>query len=253
MDKKAYIRKIAIFVLVLLPFALIGGYFTGVYGYEELTPKMKELILEQVGSQTTFYIISTLQTCLYAVVLGAIGYILSQKLGLMRKFRIEAKPLIATLIITLVCGIVLSLDNFIFSKSIPQIAEMYGHKPSLEYWIASIFYGGVIEEVMMRLFLMSLISFILWRLLFKQSETAPVKVLIFANVVTALIFAAGHLPATVQMFGTITPLILFRCFLLNGFGGICFGHIYRKYGIHYAMISHAGAHIVWKTLWVLFI
>lgn len=253
MEKREYIKKIAIFVAAIFPIALIGGIFTGIYGFEELTPEMQSLIVEQVGSKEMYYVVATMQSVLYAVILGALGYILSQKLGLMRAFRFEKKPLITTLILTLVCGGVLSTDNFLFSRSIPQIAQMYEHKPSLEYWLASITYGGVIEEVMMRLFVMSLVAFVVWKVGFRKSEKVPTGVLIAANIVAALLFAAGHLPATVQMFGEITPLILFRCFLLNSFGGVCFGYLYRRYGIQYAMLAHAGTHIVWKTLWVLFI
>lgn len=253
MEKKEYIKKVVLFVIALLPFAVIGGFFTGVYGFEELMPDMQQMILEQVGSKEIFYVIATLQTITYAVVMGALGYILSQKLGLMRPLRIEKKPVITTVALTLVCGIILSTDNFLFSKQIPQIAEMYTKKPSFEYWMASVFYGGVIEEVMMRLFVMSLLSFVMWKLFFRKSEAVPTGVLIAANMIAALLFAAGHLPATVRMFGEITPLILFRCFLFNSMGGLCFGYLYRKHGIHYAMMSHAGAHIVWKILWVLFI
>ncbi|MGB4004952.1 MAG: CPBP family glutamic-type intramembrane protease, partial [Halanaerobiales bacterium] len=66
-------------------------------------------------------------------------------------------------------------------------------------------------------------------------------------------FAAGHLPATVTIFGELTPLILFRCFLLNGAFGLFFGWLYYKYGIQYAMISHAMLHIVSKFIWSVFI
>ena len=50
------------------------------------------------------------------------------------------------------------------------------------------------------------------------------------------------------MFGTLAPLVLLRCFLLNGGLGLVFGWLYRKYGIQYAMIGHAGAHIISKLI-----
>lgn len=49
------------------------------------------------------------------------------------------------------------------------------------------------------------------------------------------------------------PLLLLRCFLLNGGFGLMFGRIYRKYGIQYAMVSHAVLHIVSKSIWLIFI
>lgn len=53
-------------------------------------------------------------------------------------------------------------------------------------------------------------------------------------------------------FGGLTPLLVVRCFLLNGAFGLVFGWLYRKYGIQYAMLSHALLHIVSKTIWLIF-
>ena len=120
-------------------------------------------------------------------------------------------------------------------------------------WIASVLYGGVIEEVMLRLFVMSLIAWALWKLIFRKEKIAPEGVIIAANVIAAVLFAAGHLPATAVLFGTLSPLILLRCFLLNGGFGLVFGRLYRKYGIQYAMIAHALVHVVSKVIWTVFI
>jgi membrane protease YdiL (CAAX protease family) len=76
--------------------------------------------------------------------------------------------------------------------------------------------------------------------------------LIAANVVSVVLFAAGHLPATNALMG-LTPMIIFRCFLLNGGIGLMFGWLYRKYGLRYAMIAHGGCHVVSKLIWILFI
>ena len=45
---------------------------------------------------------------------------------------------------------------------------MYGEKPSFAYWMASVLYGGVIEEIMMRLFMMSLIVYVAWKVFFQS-------------------------------------------------------------------------------------
>ena len=92
----------------------------------------------------------------------------------------------------------------------------------------------------------------LWKLFFRSREAVPAGVLVAANAIAALMFAAGHLPATALLFGGLTPMLLFRCFLLNGGFGLLFGRIYRKYGIQYAMVAHALAHIVSKLIWFLF-
>ena len=109
----------------------------------------------------------------------------------------------------------------------------------------------MIEEVMLRLFMMSLIAYIAWKIFFRKEPIPPTGVIIAANIIAALLFAAGHLPSTMQMFGQITPMIMVRCFLLNGVAGLVFGYLYRKYGIQYSMMAHAGAHIVWKIIWII--
>lgn len=77
-------------------------------------------------------------------------------------------------------------------------------------------------------------------------------VLAAANVITALLFAAGHLPATYLLLG-LSPLIVFRCFLLNGGIGLLIGYLYRKHGLGYAMIAHGGCHVVSKLIWIFFV
>ena len=115
----------------------------------------------------------------------------------------------------------------------------------------AVFYGGVIEEVMMRLFFMSLLALLGWKLFFRSRAYPPKRVLILANMIAALLFAAAHMPATQMQLGELTPLILLRCFLLNGAFGLLFGRIYRKYGIQYAMLSHVLFHVVSRTIWLL--
>ncbi len=245
-------KKPLLFVLALVPVAIVGGYFTGVYGWTALTDEVKGQILAQIGNNLSLYYgITALQTVIYAVICGFFGYLLSDKTGLMKPVRFEKKPMMVTIGMTLFTGLVLSTDLFYFRNRIPQVAAMYQGKPSFAYWMASVFYGGVMEEVMLRLFMMSLIVFLSWKIFFRKEAEPPAGVVIAANIIAALLFAAGHLPATLQTFGGITPMLLLRCFLLNGAVGLVFGSLYRKYGIQYSMMAHAGAHIVWKIIWII--
>ena len=245
-------KKPLLFVLALVPIAIIGGYFTGVYSWTELTDDVKSQILAQTGNNLSlYYLLTTIQTLIYALIFGFFGYILSEKTGLMKALRFEKKPMMVTIGMTLFTGLVLCTDLFYFRNHIPQVAAIYQGKPSFSYWMASVLYGGMIEEIMLRLFMMSLIAYIAWKFFFRREPIPPTGVIIAANIIAALLFAAGHLPSTMQMFGEITPMILLRCFLLNGAGGLVFGYLYRKYGIQYSMMAHAGAHIVWKIIWII--
>ncbi len=245
-------KKPLLFVLALVPIAIVGGYFTGVYGWTELTEDVKSQIMVQTGNnQSLVYLTATVQTLAYALICGFFGYILSDKIGLMKPVKFEKKPVMVTVGMTLFIGLVLCTDLFYFRNHIPQVDAMYQGKPSFAYWMASVLYGGVIEEILMRLFIMSLIVYAAWKIFFRIEANPPTGVIIAANIITALLFAAGHLPSTMQMWGEITPMILLRCFLLNGAGGLVFGYLYRKYGIQYSMMAHAGAHIVWKIIWII--
>lgn len=246
------VKRALLFTLCLLPVAVIGGWFTAQYSIASLDAEILEMAIQQVGSIELLTLITVIQVVIYAVVCGIFGYIVADKLGLIRPFRFGKKETLITLLLGALSGAVLSADAFTFAKFIPEVEASYETASSFDatVWIASILYGGVIEEVMMRLFVMSLLALIGWKLFCKKEDKVPEKVLIISNIISAMVFAAGHLPSTAQIFGTLTPMILFRCFLFNGTFGMVFGWLYRKYGIQYAMLSHMLAHIVSRTIWI---
>lgn len=246
-------KKALRFALCLLPIGLIGGWFTAEMTLSSLDPAMVEEAVRQMGSLEAFKAAGTVTGVLYTVVCGFFGYILAEKIGLMRPFRFQKAILVRVLLISALCGAVFSLDAWTFAKWIPQLKDTYASAGSFDatVWIASFLYGGVTEEIMMRLFLMSLLALLGWKLFFRREEQVPVKVLIAANIIAALAFAAGHLPGTAQMFGELTPMLLIRCFLLNGTAGLLFGRFYRKYGIQYAILAHMLFHLVSRTIWLI--
>jgi membrane protease YdiL (CAAX protease family) len=97
---------------------------------------------------------------------------------------------------------------------------------------------------------MSLIVFIISKILRKKE--IPDIVFVVANIISALLFVAGHLPSTATM-TTLTPILIIRCFLFNGGIGLAFGYLYRKYNIRYAMISHGLCHLIADTLMIIFV
>ncbi|MFT9820331.1 type II CAAX prenyl endopeptidase Rce1 family protein [Lysinibacillus sp. NPDC056185] len=87
----------------------------------------------------------------------------------------------------------------------------------------------------------------------KDKETIAVWIFVVVNSVSALLFAAGHIPATVAMFGGLNTLVLVRCFLLNGISGMVFGWLYQKLGLQYAMMAHALGHAFHHVIFVYFL
>ena len=249
-----FIRKYWKTLLFFAVVGLVGGFFTGIYMLDSYPDEMQQQILAQGLTATTLGLVSAMQSAGYGIVLGAAGIFLGKKTGLWKdENSVTGKPLCITAVIAVIGGFALILpDLLFFGKYVPMIMDSYAVKPTVPYMLAAVLYGGVIEEVMLRLFMMSLVAFLLHKLFGKKTETPATGILIAANVVAALLFAAGHLPATAATMG-ITPMILFRCFLLNSGFGLLFGWLYRKYGLRYAMLAHGGCHVISKLIWILFV
>ena len=246
-------RKPLLFTLCLIPIAAVGGWFTAQMSIASIDEEVLATAIQQVGSKEIGMLIITLQTVIYAVICGFFGYIVADKIGLIRPFRLDKKKTLITLLAGALCGMILSADAFTFAKLLPELTDSYEASGRFDAptWIASILYGGVIEEVMMRLFFMSLTALVGWKLFCRKENAVPEKILVISNIIVAVLFAATHLPATVQLFGHLTPMLICRCFLMNGAFSIVFGRLYRKYGIQYAMLAHILAHIVSRTIWLI--
>ncbi|MCE7698673.1 MAG: CPBP family intramembrane metalloprotease [Methanobacterium paludis] len=139
-------------------------------------------------------------------------------------------------------GVLIILLSFLFTpvSSIFQNAEI-----SVPIWkgILASFYGGIGEEILLRLFLMTLVVWIIFKIK-KTADGKPTDIGIWlAIIISAVIFGLGHLPITGTI-TSITPLIVVRAVLLNGVGGIIFGWLYWKKGLESAMIGHFSADIV---------
>ena len=240
------------YIIFLATFGLIGGYFVTLYSIQTLNKELLDEVIVQAGSLDLVILVSTIQSLIYTIVFGLFGKTLAKKIGLWREISFKQNENIELILCLLVSGIAFILiDYCIFGQFLAPVKELYLTKPTIECIIASITYGAVTEEILLRLFAMSLIV-VIFKRLFKCEENND-KILIISNIISSIIFAALHLPATYLTFGEINILILFRCFLMNGAFGLLFGRLYRKYGIYYAMIAHAGLHIVSKLIWLLFI
>lgn len=247
---KTYWKTVLFFVVI----GLVGGFFTGIYMLDGYPVELQRQILEQGITKPILGLVSALQSAGYGLVCGVLGILLGKKTGLWKDERaITRQPLVAAFVVAVVGGLALILlDILYFGRFNQAIMDSYASKPSVAYMLAAVLYGGVIEEVMLRLFNMSLVAFLLHKLFWRKQEQTPVAALVAANILSALLFAAAHLPATQMMMG-LTPMIIFRCFLLNGGIGLLLGWLFRKYGLRYGMIAHAGCHLVSKLIWILFI
>ena len=247
---KSYWKTLAFFTAA----GLIGGFFVGLYLLDSYPAEVVEEITAQGFTPLLAGLVTAYQAAGYGLVLGALGIVLAKKVGLWKDEKhFEKKPLAAAVIVAVAGGLGIILPDLLyFGNFVPAIRDSYLVKPNAATIIGSVIYGGVIEEVMLRLFLMSLIALILHKIFGRGKAQPSSAVLVVSNIIAALLFAAGHLPTTAVLMG-ITPMILLRCFLLNGTFGLLFGWLYRKYGLRYAMVAHAGSHVVSKFIWITFI
>lgn len=114
--------------------------------------------------------------------------------------------------------------------------------PAWQGFLAS-FYGGINEEIICRLFLMTLIAWLIFKIKKTENEKPTKTGMWLALILAAIIFGIGHLPALIAT-TTLTPLLITRVIILNSVGGIIFGWLYWKKGLESSMIGHFSADIV---------
>lgn len=142
-----------------------------------------------------------------------------------------------SVVLGLISGVLIfTLDKYAFQESVLSVMKVL----PWQGFLAS-FYGGICEEIFMRLFLMSLFVFILIKI-FKRKESNPIIVWV-SIILISILFGLGHLPITSSVV-SITPMVIFRAILLNGIGGVVFGWLYWKKGLESAIISHFFADII---------
>jgi membrane protease YdiL (CAAX protease family) len=68
-----------------------------------------------------------------------------------------------------------------------------------------------------------------------------------AIVIAAVLFGAGHLPATAAL-TPLTLVVVSRAIVLNGIAGVAFGVLYWRNGLEAAMLAHFGSDVVLHVL-----
>jgi len=214
-------------------------------------------------------VLIAIQTVQNAIIFGVaifIGMILANHIGLgtplldsVTQRESASDKIRALLPISIVFGIITSLliialDTAIFQPILIQqlgatanALNLKTTQPAAWKGFLASFYGGIGEEIQLRLFVMSLIAW-LGSFVSKTSEGKPTSIVFWAaNILAAILFGLGHLPATANII-SLTPLVITRAIVLNGIGGIIFGYLYWKRGLESAMIAHFSTDIVLHVL-----
>jgi len=144
----------------------------------------------------------------------------------------------------MLAGILTAALDLVFCSMFPN-EPIYAVKlptpPAWQGFLAS-FYGAINEEILSRLFLMSLFIWMLSKI--GKEGGKPVGLTIWlAIAVTAVISGLLHLPSTAILI-PITPFIIARSIILNGIAGAIFGWLYWRKGLESAIMSHFTADII---------
>ena len=102
------------------------------------------------------------------------------------------------------------------------------------------FYGAINEEIVARLFALSLLIWLLRKVARQQSPQASAVIFWIANLFVAGLFAVGHVPAA-KVFLPLTPLVIVALLMINGTASLLFGYLCWKRGLEAAMLAHFSA------------
>jgi membrane protease YdiL (CAAX protease family) len=105
-------------------------------------------------------------------------------------------------------------------------------------------YGGLIEELLLRWGLMTLLMWAAWRLFQKRQGRPKSAFAVGAILISSVVFAVGHLPVAFMLFPKMTLALTSFVIVGNSAFGLIAGYLYWKKGLESAMIAHALTHIV---------
>lgn len=204
---------------------------SSILGALSVLPYVSTVINEEIITPSK--ILSTaLQSALVYGLIVLIGLKASDKLHFRPDW--SSSIIIPSLISGLGVGLFLKLsDTFIFSTTAAPEVSLW------KSFLAS-FYGGINEEIMMRLFGVTIITL----LLVKLAKLNKDKSILIAILACALIFGLGHLPMLYNLEVSPGKWDIVRVLTLNGVAGITFGYVYWRYSLTASMLSHFIADLV---------
>jgi membrane protease YdiL (CAAX protease family) len=194
--------------------------------------------------QTGVYLAITVPVGLWAASRLALRAPLSEALATGGSLREAAKPFLGTAVLAgAATGVVLwLLSAFVLGPSMPD--EYTAMRRGITWQgLPAAVWGGITEELLSRLFLLSLLALGARRLLTPTAEGLPAAPFWVANALAALLFGLGHLPSA---FGRVplTPAVWAYAIVLNGICGMVFGWLYWRRGLEAAMVAHFMVDIV---------
>ncbi len=205
-----------------------------------------ELLILQMAENTLLFAVLIIAGLYFARQMG-LGLPMLESALRGEPFGREARKTIAVSVVigVLVAGFVAAAD-IAFGIAGVSIKSPNASPPAWQGFLAA-FYGGIAEEIVFRLFLMTLIAWGL-RLIKRMLDRSPSSAEMWLAIsISAVLFGLGHLPATAAL-TELTGTIVLRAIILNGIYGLVAGWLYWKKGLESAMVAHFTGDLVLHVL-----
>ncbi len=237
--------------------------------------KTQSASLSQVGtsgmSTTTLILLQIVQQAVLSAIAIGIGLLLADKIGLRLPY-LTAITRGEALLDGFPRVLALSILAGIAAGVFVWLADVFWLAPAMNSWLSGLgisipesirpnawqgflasFYGGITEEIQMRLFLFTLFAW-LGHFVSKSADGQPsLGVMWAAMILAAVVFGIGHLPATSAMGIPLGGIVIVRVIILNMVPGILFGWLYWRFGLTSAILAHFTADILIHVIAPIFI
>jgi hypothetical protein len=142
--------------------------------------------------------------------------------------------------------------SYFFAPRIPDWPV--GAEAALPIWkrFLACFYGAINEELLARLFSLSLLLWLARKIAREKSPGASGPVFWIANVIVAVLFSLGHVPGA-KLLMQITPLVITAILFSNGAASLLFGYLCWKRGFEAAILAHFSADVVLHVIGPMFL
>jgi Type II CAAX prenyl endopeptidase Rce1-like len=144
---------------------------------------------------------------------------------------------------------VIALDA-VFAPHMPATLRSIPQPTPFQGLLAS-FYGGISEEVLMRLGAATSFAWLIGKLVGFEGRGRTIS-LTLGVLFGALVFGVGHLPLAFSIWPA-GPIVVARILLLNAVVGLLAGGVYVRRGLEHAVVLHFAADIVLyvlRPIWV---
>jgi len=196
-------------------------------------------------------LLSVIQTGVMAFVLSWAGTAAGRKLAIgspwveswLTKKNVSLEKSFGTAILLgIIGGILVIVGDAVFAPHMPPMLRPSLPQPTPFQGLLASAYGGIAEEVLMRLGATTLFAWLVAHVFGFEGRGRSLS-LALGIIFGALVFGAGHLPLAFSIWPA-SSIVVARILVLNAIVGLVAGYMYIRRGLEHAILLHFTADIV---------